>query len=363
MPRKKLITVILIATAVLLITIGAMLYRTDALVIVPFTSPSIAIATYHEEDDSVFSKAAYAYTNKGITFDYTLTPAFLEPFAAVYFRDTLEPQRLFDASSYDMLQVRMLSTKGTRIPITFRINKKLIFGKDTVNLVPYTLVVEHAGRDTTYRLRLQNFKVPSWWLRYYKITETDVEKIDLSQVSDFVVGSCQAFGPGVSDRITISDMRFVTSNRLLLIVIGSLLALLLAFGLYINLVKKKQVTTSLQIAYTPLPVSSTKNNEFDKITAFIAQHYPNAELSLTDVQNGVGINGKAISKLIKENLHISFTDYLNQLRITEVKRLLKETKLPISDIAYKVGYNNISHFNRVFKGIIGKTPKAYREEE
>lgn len=362
MPNKKLITICLIATAIVVIIIGGLLYRKDSLLVVPFpSSSSIALDTYHEEGP-VFSKTSCKQIDKGIVFDYTLSSAFPEPFAAVYWQDTLTPQRLYDASTYDVLEVRLHSVKGTRIPITFRVAKKLVFGKDTVNIIPYVLVVDHSGRDTTYKLRLSNFKVASWWLRYYKISDTDFEKPDLAHIGDFVIGSCQALGPEIPDTITISSIRFVSSNRTLLIIVFSILGLLLAIGLYIHLAKKKQVN-SLQIAYTPLPLSNTQNDEFGKITDFIAKNYPNAELGLTDVQNGVGINGKAISRLIKENLQISFTDYLNQLRITEVKRLLKETKLPISDIAYKVGYNNISHFNRVFKGIIGKTPKAYREEE
>lgn len=361
MSHKKLITICLFATAVKVIIISGLLYRTDSLAVVPFSSPSIAVRTYHEEGP-IFSKTNCTHTNKEITFDYTLTNAFPEPFAAVYLGDTLEPQHVFDASTYDMLEVRLRSTKGSRIPITVRVVKELVFGKDTVGVIPYVQVVNHSGADTTYKLRLSNFKVPSWWLRYYKVSGADFEKPDLMNVGDFVIGSCQALGPEIPDTIVISDIRFMSSNRTLLIATGSMLALLFAVGLYLNLVRKKQVT-SLQIEYTPLPLSDKQYDEFGKITDFIAKNYPNAELSLTDVQNGVGINGKAISKLIKENLHISFTDYLNQLRITEVKRLLKETKFPISDIAYKVGYNNISHFNRVFKGITGKTPKTFREEE
>ncbi len=361
MSNKKLITICLIATAVVVLIIAGWLYRDDALVVVPFSSSSsIALDTYHEEGP-VFSQISCKRAENGIVFDYTLSSAFPEPFAAVYWEDTSSSKRLYDASTYDMLELRLHALKGTRIPITFRVAKKMVFGKDTVDKIPYLLVVDHSGKDTTYKLRLSNFKVPSWWLRLYKIPETDFGKPDLAHISDFVIGSCQALGPEISDTITISTIRFVSSNRALIITVSSIWALLLAAGLYLHLRKKKQVS-SIQIAYTPLPLSSTQNGEFGKITSFIAHNYPNAELSLTDVQNGVGINGKAISKLIKENLHISFTDYLNQLRITEVKRLLKETKLPISDIAYKVGYNNISHFNRVFKGMTGMTPKAFREE-
>jgi AraC-like DNA-binding protein len=41
--------------------------------------------------------------------------------------------------------------------------------------------------------------------------------------------------------------------------------------------------------------------------------------------------------------------------------MLTATDLPINDIGYNVGYNNIPHFNRVFREIIGCSPKEYRD--
>ena len=77
----------------------------------------------------------------------------------------------------------------------------------------------------------------------------------------------------------------------------------------------------------------------------------------------LGISSREIGTLLKDNLQTSFKNYLNQIRLAEVKRLLKESDLPISDCAYRAGYNNISHFNRVFKNEIGVSPKQFREEK
>ncbi|HSZ72685.1 MAG TPA: helix-turn-helix transcriptional regulator [Cytophagaceae bacterium] len=358
-----MITIGLFAMAVVLLIIGVLLYRTDSLIVVPYPAKSsIVIDTYHEEGP-VFSETSCHRTDTGIEFNYILNKNFGEPFAAVYLRDTSEENPFFNASRYDILEVRLHSKKSKRIPITFTISKQLILGDDTIKAVPYGVVVDHYGNDTTYKLHLKDFKVPSWWLRYYKLAEKDLEAPDFSKIISFIVGSCQALGPDIPDTTFISNIRFVASNRKLLLVIGCWLCILVLIAAYLHLFRKKKSVASLQIAYTPLTIKDTHDDEFGKIVEFIAGNYSNSELSLTDVQNGIGINGKAISRLIKDNLQISFTDYLNQLRITEVKRLLKETKLPVSDIAYKVGYNNISHFNRVFKAITGTTPKGYREEE
>ena len=58
---------------------------------------------------------------------------------------------------------------------------------------------------------------------------------------------------------------------------------------------------------------------------------------------------------------MTFNRYVNKLRLTEVARLLKEnTGEPIAEIAYSVGYGNVSYFNKLFKEEYGCTPKAFR---
>ncbi|MFA7225687.1 MAG: AraC family transcriptional regulator, partial [Sphaerochaetaceae bacterium] len=55
------------------------------------------------------------------------------------------------------------------------------------------------------------------------------------------------------------------------------------------------------------------------------------------------------------------TNYLNEVRIDEGKRLLTSTDMPIKEIVPLVGFNDYDYFNKVFKRIAGLTPAAYRE--
>jgi AraC-like DNA-binding protein len=58
---------------------------------------------------------------------------------------------------------------------------------------------------------------------------------------------------------------------------------------------------------------------------------------------------------------MTFTRYINKLRLTEAARLLTDkTGKPIAEIAYSVGYANASYFNKLFKEEYGCTPKAFR---
>lgn len=69
------------------------------------------------------------------------------------------------------------------------------------------------------------------------------------------------------------------------------------------------------------------------------------------------------TKLWKKYIGTSFHQYLNEYRVTVAMKLLKETDLLISDIAYRTGFQSIKSFNRVFKQITHINPTEYREAE
>jgi AraC-like DNA-binding protein len=57
---------------------------------------------------------------------------------------------------------------------------------------------------------------------------------------------------------------------------------------------------------------------------------------------------------------INFTDYLARVRIEKSKNLLLNPNLRVSEIAYEVGFQSLTHFNRVFKKLLGQSPTDYR---
>ena len=56
---------------------------------------------------------------------------------------------------------------------------------------------------------------------------------------------------------------------------------------------------------------------------------------------------------------ISIQAFLQKLRIEEACKLLTETALPVSEVAASVGFDSLTHFERVFKTIQGVTPREY----
>ena len=64
--------------------------------------------------------------------------------------------------------------------------------------------------------------------------------------------------------------------------------------------------------------------------------------------------------MFKKHTGINFTDYLSRVRIEKAKNLLLNPNLRVSEIAYEVGFQSLTHFNRVFKRVAGLAPSGYR---
>jgi AraC-like DNA-binding protein/ligand-binding sensor protein len=94
---------------------------------------------------------------------------------------------------------------------------------------------------------------------------------------------------------------------------------------------------------------------------FIAEHQTE-ELSLDQVAKSVFTSKFYFCKMFKKATGINFTDYLSRVRTERAKNLLLNPNLRVSEIAYEVGFQSLTHFNRVFKRILGRSPSDYREQ-
>src|SRR5437762_11336800 len=99
--------------------------------------------------------------------------------------------------------------------------------------------------------------------------------------------------------------------------------------------------------------------EIWKARKFIHEH-ADEELSLTEVGKAVNISANHLSEKFKEVTGINFVDYVARTRFEKARDLLRDPNLRISEIAFAVGFQSLSQFNRVFKKISGKSPTEDR---
>jgi AraC-like DNA-binding protein/ligand-binding sensor protein len=95
--------------------------------------------------------------------------------------------------------------------------------------------------------------------------------------------------------------------------------------------------------------------------AYIQEHQTE-ELSLGQVAKAVNMSSYYFCKMFKKVTGINFTDYVARVRIEKSKNLLLNPNLRVSEIAFEVGFQSLTHFNRVFKKILGQSPTDYRSQ-
>jgi AraC-like DNA-binding protein len=99
-----------------------------------------------------------------------------------------------------------------------------------------------------------------------------------------------------------------------------------------------------------------------KVIQIIEQEYPKNDFNIQILADKMFMNRKRLSKIFNQELGMSFPKYLNKVRVEAAKKQLLESQNRISDIAYSVGYENVIHFNAIFKNLEKCTPKQFREK-
>ena len=81
--------------------------------------------------------------------------------------------------------------------------------------------------------------------------------------------------------------------------------------------------------------------------------------SITDLKRVAGMNELKMRHLFKQVFGRGIYDYFQHARMQEAARLLREANRSVSDVGAELGYENLSHFSRMFDKYIGKKPKQY----
>jgi AraC-like DNA-binding protein len=83
-------------------------------------------------------------------------------------------------------------------------------------------------------------------------------------------------------------------------------------------------------------------------------------IRLDEVAKVAGLAPKSFCRFFRANTGKTLVEYVNALRVGESCRLLLETGVPVTEIAYRVGFNNLSNFNRRFRELKGLSPREFR---
>ncbi len=120
---------------------------------------------------------------------------------------------------------------------------------------------------------------------------------------------------------------------------------------------------NLQTSQINKLIDINKNNEqqpIQKAKMYINNNY-NKNITLEDVSSFVGFSENYFSTLFKKETGEGFNKYLSKIRVDKARQLLRKTRLSVQEICNEVGYSDIKHFTKTFKGETGLTPSEYRK--
>ena len=92
---------------------------------------------------------------------------------------------------------------------------------------------------------------------------------------------------------------------------------------------------------------------------YLDEHYAE-KMTLDELAAKFYINKFYMSKIFRETYGTTIIAYLEQLRITKAKNLLRFSDMTVDEIAYRVGLKDANYFSRLFKKVEGMTPSQYR---
>lgn len=222
-----------------------------------------------------------------------------------------------------------------------------------------------------YRIPSEEFATPGWWYASSGTRLSQIGQERRERIVRVLFQGDDATPKGIPLRLEIRSLRVVTFDARPLV--AGVLAGLLAAALQLLLsYRRRPVLVSLatplggpspegKLAFEPIEATSYGDREREAVVACIGRDYPDPDLSLEKVARATGVPVDRVTAHVRTASGLLFKAYLNRVRAESARLLLLETDLPVSEIAQRVGYGSVPHFNRVFKELHETTPTALRE--
>ncbi|WBW99101.1 AraC family transcriptional regulator [Oceanirhabdus sp. W0125-5] len=104
----------------------------------------------------------------------------------------------------------------------------------------------------------------------------------------------------------------------------------------------------------------SSSSELNEIILYLHTNY-SSKITINDLEQKFNINRTTLAQKFVSETGYTIKNYLIQIRIKISSMMLKDTLLPISEIAYRVGFNDTTHFTRTFKKHLNMLPSEFRK--
>jgi AraC-like DNA-binding protein len=298
-----------------------------------------------------------AVHDTGIILQYILKQGFVSPYAGMTLNN-LNGQHDFSKYNRICLKLRGKGIDNVYIHVTTKdanVRDKSHRLADRISAVNLSSVNGVFDQD----ISLDQFETPTWWSHAIHQSINDFGPIAWNQVLTVSIVTGSSYILNTEQELVLKSIVFYNDYHQFKIM-AAVVELLLLSLLYIYFfnITRKSLRKPIVIEYKPTHDSGKAKTETDVFLSYIHENYSDPELSLSKVAKNVGVSERNISKFISEKYQCNFRTYINSIRIAEAERLLKSSDLNVSEIGYKVGFNDPSSFSKTFKKITGRAPSA-----
>jgi AraC-like DNA-binding protein len=109
-------------------------------------------------------------------------------------------------------------------------------------------------------------------------------------------------------------------------------------------------------------INESDSERLSKIYNYVIKNYYQ-EISLEKISSVACLSPQSFCRYFKNRTNKPFTQFLNEIRISNACRYLSEEDVPVSRICYICGYTNVSYFIKRFKEVTGLTPLSYKKNQ
>lgn len=310
---------------------------------------------------------SFKQTDSSLSITYQLGTAIDYPYAGILIKTYIDStdSTMLNISKMDYLEIDLALSGGQQEANLYF--SEFIDGYTSMNKSMSWRTYEYQLHGETtikrYRINLKEFQTNPWWFKQQGVSHSSIPNGFRKKVLNFVVENGNYETKGVPLTVTVKDIRFGRDlselNTLTLIL--SLIYLVAAF--FIKKFGFRKVMGPVVIPYRQLDITSYLDDDTKKIENYVAINYCNPDLCVKNLCDDTGITNTKVQVILKKQFQLTFRQYLNKIKIHEAKRLLQETDRQVTEIAYRVGYKNVTHFNRIFKEMEGISPIQFRKSK
>jgi len=304
---------------------------------------------------------SHVVTDSMIQINYELKNGIKSPYIGLSISRKTHP--VIRLAHYNKLNIKAQGFNTNNMGVTlYTSNPYPEIAKNSPDISFYTSV-NISSVIHIYSINLNQFKVPDWWNEMNNISDAINKNPGIKTISNLNIGNAYTPNIGEKQSLQIYSISFSRNNKPLitLLLLLELGIILMTFIVIYSVKKIKTNKKTVTINYKPVESNSSNSPKSDFID-FINNNFQNSQLTLDFVSGETGVSQRRITNDMQNQFACNFKSYINRLRINESKRLLVETDFNIGEIAYKVGFNNQSHFNRVFKSELQISPTEFRDQ-